>query len=180
MPTSRPTRLLESTDTLCPQCGYNLRQNISGTCPECPAARIPVIERTRLGLILMSLIPVSAAFVYCLSRVISRADATTSILLVTFGIETILGAATLVSLCIARRIHFVTSVLFFGQFTVIITSILISNIILIPTATVVASSILMFVLLSGGIAGLIIEIICDRKFRSGSQIEFSSSKPGAL
>ena len=36
---------------------------------------------------------------------------------------------------------------------------------------------MMFGILLVGIAGLMIEIICDRRLRTGSQIEFSASEP---
>ena len=101
-------------------------------------------------------------------------------LLVTFGAATGLGAVTFGSLFVVRRTHFVISILFFGLATFIMTVNIVSEILAGTTYASVAATVTAYASMSGflliGIAGLIIEIICDRRFRTGSPIEFSASE----
>lgn len=199
-PPSRLARSLDRADVSCPQCGFNLRQNISGRCPECGSklalqvvavgvpSRRPItgaLAYIRVGLILIALTTVSVAFAGFLSAVLSGDDAQiTNILLVTFGVGTVLGAAAFGSLFLARRIHFVVSILFFGLTTFIMTVNIVSEILAGTTyaslATAVAQYASMFGILLVGIAGMIIEVICDQRLRAGSQIAFAASEPESL
>lgn len=199
-PTSRFAKLLERTDIPCPECGYNLRRNLSGRCPECGSkltlqviavggrgrrSITGALAYVRAGLILIPLTLVSFQFVNHLATVPTLAAGFINpiriVLLVTFGVATALGAATFGSLFVARRIHFVLSILFFGLVTFILALYVVTALLSGMTFRSLGIAVATYAMMSGilfvAIAGLIIEIICDRRLRTGSQIEFSASEP---
>ncbi len=173
--------LSECADIPCPQCTYNLRQNLSGRCPECGSqlalqvvavggrrSITGVLAYMRVGLILIPLALSWFAFAHQLSTVLSGSNngQVGNMLLVTFGAGTGLGAVTFGSLFVVRQIHFVTSILFFGLVAFIMTVNIVSEILAgITYASPAATYASMSGFLLMGIAGLTIEVICDRKLR---------------
>lgn len=101
-------------------------------------------------------------------------------LLVTFGVATALGAAAFGSLFVARRIHFLVSTLYFGLAIFIMTVNIVSEILAGTTYVSLATAVAEYAAMSGflllGIAGLIIEVVCDRRLRIRSRIVFSTSE----
>jgi hypothetical protein len=181
-----PRVALEGRDVACPQCGYSLRDNTSGTCPECGtrfAVRVlPVGDITprrirgmlgyiRIVLILLAATPVTLAFVFVLTDFASaQSSPESAVLLPAFGVASLLGLVTLLSVFVARKIHFVVSIVFFGLICVLmivnIASELISGVQYISVRAALTSYGQMFLNLMVGAAGLVVEIICNRRSKA--------------
>ncbi len=188
-------RVLDRQNAPCPVCGYNLYKNTSGTCSECGTrlslAVVPVsgpdrrptkglLQYVRIGIIVVCLVPISLALATFLSDLISgHRFVAMEILLPTFGAATLLGIATLASLFVVRKIHFTVSAVFFGFLALIIvvniSSELLSGITYPSTGAALAEYGLMFGFLLLNIAGLGVEIMCERKSRAQTLLENGTS-----
>ena len=185
-----PVRLPDDQDVPCPACGYNLRGNTSGTCPECgvqlglavitvgsPKRRsiTGVLEYVLVGLIALALAFVSAPFMALLLGVLGRVPVYgVELLLPILGVATVMGTMALVSLVVMRPIHFVVTTIFFVLLIVIlITNMVSATLSGIRYASAGAAVIgygVTFGFLLLGVAGLTIEIICERKSKRWTRL----------
>ena len=189
---STPVWLPDDQDVPCPACGYNLRANTSGKCPECGVRLalvvVPiggpthrqikgVLRYARIGLTVLALAFVSLPCVLMLYQIVgsgwtSSVGVTKSFLFV--GAETLLGMTALVSIFVMRRIHFVVSMIFFSVFVVGWVVDTAADVLTRMTLVSVGDTLAVFGLVLGislvGIAGLTIEIICERKSKSWTRL----------
>ncbi|UCC28740.1 MAG: hypothetical protein JSU86_11120 [Phycisphaerales bacterium] len=188
-------RVLDRQDAPCPVCGYNLHKNTSGTCSECGTrlslAVVPVggpdrrpirgvLGYVRIATIVLALAPVSCAFAISLFGSVPWEDSIAAeFLRPYFGAATLLGITALATLFVMRHTHFVVSALFFGLLAIniimgIISEILSSLILPFAGAGMIECA-LMFGFLLLSIAGLGVEIMCERESRAQTLLENGTS-----
>jgi len=180
-----PVRLPNDQDVPCPSCGYNLRANTSGTCPEC-GVRLGlavilvgsptrssikgVLAYARICLIAAPVVAASLAFVTSLSQYLSGWALSGIVMEVAIsGAVTLLGITALASLFVMRCIHLVVSVVFFGFVAFVFIVFIIREVLYAIRCAWPGLPLPTYPIMLGfglvGVAGLIIEIICDRKSR---------------
>lgn len=170
----------------CPHCGYDVRQNVVGYCPECGTGlRLQLVSMGRhhtmpriLTHLRISLITFTLAlFTYKLVRVASviqesrRIDQGAVILLSLYTSALLLGLLALLTMGAFRKSHFVISILYFGL--VIFTPLdNMASKVIYGTVSLSVDTIGFFlggaILLSVGAMGMVLEIICERIRQSGT------------